>query len=268
MKERRVSTNRSVENPEGILSDLKAQVDSLADAIEQDENQVSDEETKFFDIDCDGHACTFLIHSGNMFSSKNLRCGLVCWSNEACELEASFDGKSLLGVGAGKFEECVVNLPVLEETQHGSVRCLMGNSVILNPPSLSSVVSMDSERHEEIVAMLAVGPFANPSGQIDALLERDNEYHLFAMSTLRSCYRSLLRQTDRARLQSLVICPLTTRTKNGPLYEETLKIAVREIVEEAKFSSGLCEVHIIGKTPKEAARVARIMKTMGFLANK
>jgi len=269
MKERRATTNRSVENQNGILSDLKFQVDSLADAIEHDNSFILDEDPILFDVDCDGHTCTFHIYCGNVFdprlllSSSERGIGVVCWSNEACSLEGSFEGKSLLGLEIEKFKECVTNLPVVAKTRHGSVRCLMGNSVFLDPRS-SSVIDMVNDSNEKTVAILTVGPFSGPTGQIDALLERDDEFHRFALRTLRSCYRACVRQTQRANLRSLAICPLTTRAKNGLLYEETLKVAVREILEEAKFSPGLDEVRLVGKTPKEASLLVGIMKAMGF----
>ena len=139
----------------------------------------------------------------------------------------------------------------------------MGNSIFLDPRS-SSVIEMVSDSNEKTVAILTVGPFSSPTGQIDALLERDDEFRRFALRTLRSCYRACVRQTQRANLRSLAIYPLTTRAKNGLLYEETLKIAVREILEEAKFSPGLDEVRLVGKTPKEASLLVGIMKAMGF----
>jgi hypothetical protein len=275
MKERRVSNNSK-----GILNDLKFQVDSLADTIEHDESLLSKEEIKSFDVDCDSHTCTFLIYSGSVFEPKYFTCssdpneeeeqckpkciGIVCWSNEACELEATLDGKALLDFEAERFKECVANLPIVEETRHGAVRCLMGNALILNPRSSALVIDTGTDSLEKMVAILTVGPFAGPSGQIDALLERDKDYHRFGITTLRSCYRACVGETNRAKLQALVIRPLTTRTNNGPIYEEVLKVAVQTIVEEAKFSTGLREVHLVGKSPKEATLLAGIMKTMGY----
>jgi len=275
-KERRASTNRSVENQSGVLSDLKFQVDALADAIERDNSFVLDEDTKLFDVDCDGHACTFHVYCGSVFDPKSLLRsdkskeelnskgnGIVCWSNEACSLDGSLEGKSLLGLEIEKFKECVTKLPILAKTRHGSVRCSMGNSVILDPRS-SSVMNMVADSNERTVAILTVGPFASPSGKIDTLMERDEEFHRFSLRMLRSCYRTCIRQTRKANLRSLTICPMTTRAKYGPLYEETLKIAVREILDEAKFSSGLNEVRLVGRTPKEASLLVGIMKGMGF----
>ena len=57
---------------------------------------------------------------------------------------------------------------------------------------------------------------------------------------------------------------INDKDENGPLYKETLKIAVREILEGAKFSKGLQEVRLVGKTPKEAALLVGIMKAMGY----
>jgi hypothetical protein len=283
MKERRNSNNRSVENQKEVLSDLKAQVDSLADTIEQDVSMAShEEEILSFNVDCDGHTCKFLVYSGNVLDTQSFACfsdpkeqhetkgiGVVCWSNEACELEGTEDGQCLLEFDlleseAERFKNCLNNLPVLEETRNGSVRCMMGSSLILNPQSSIIDIDTGSGGSGEMVVILTVGPFASPSGQIDALLERDNEYHRFGIATLRSCYRSCLGQTHRANLHALAIRPLTTRTKNGPIYEEILKVAVRTIVEETKFSSGLREVHLLGKTAKEALLLAGIIKSMGY----
>lgn len=274
MKERRVA----VENSE-VLNDFKAQVDSLANALEHDESLVSREETKSFEVDCDGHTCTFLIYSGSVFDPKSFSCsidrneqcnsesvGIVCWSNEACELEGTLDGKLLLELEAERFKECIGSLPIVEETRHGSVRCLMGNSLIISnsPPTPDSGIDTGTDGHEKMVPILTVGPFASQSGQIDALMERDNDYRRFGITTLRSCYRTCVGQTKQAKLDTLVVRPLTTRTKNGPLYEETLKVAVRTIAEEAKFSSLLREVHIVGNSPKEASLLVGIMIKMGY----
>ena len=274
IKERRVSNN-----PKAILNDLKFQADSLAETIDLDESL--QEEIKSFDVDCDGHTCMFLIYSGSVYDPKSYTCssypndedeeqlkskclGIVCWSNEACALETTPDGKALLDFNADRFKECVADIPIVEETKHGSVRCLMGNSLILNPESSALVIDTGSDSLEKMVGILTVGPFAGPSGQIDALLERDKDYHRFGMTTLRSCYRTCVEETNRANLQTLVIRPLTTRTKNGPIYEEFLKVAVQTVVEDAKFSTGLREVHLVGKSPKEATLLAGIMKTLGY----
>lgn len=273
MKERRASTNRSGETPNGVLNDLKFQVDSLADTLEHDESIFSGEENRIFNVECDGHTCAFRIYDSSvsnaiqspiLFESKEqLKAkgnGIVFWCNEACNLEGEPEGKLPLGVD---FQKYAANLPIVEETRHGPVRCLMGNSTILDTRSPSITESIDGV-NEESVAVLTVGPFATSSGQIDTLLERDDDFRRFSLTTLRSCYRSCMQQTARCNLRSLTICPLTTRTKNGLLYKEALKIAVREILEGAKFSKGLQEVRLIGKTPKEAALLVGIMKNMGF----
>jgi len=273
MKERRVPPNRSTENPNVLLNGLKAQVNSLADTIENHETTLmSEEEIASFEVNGDGHICTFLIYSGSVFDPKSSpeissdpsreeSKGIVCWSNEACGLEDNLDGKLLLDLQVGQFKESIDKLPILEETRHGPVRCMMGNSIVIHDVS---PMSADISSREEIVPVLTVGPFLSPSGQVDALMERDVEYHRSGLATLRSCYRSCMRETNKAKLHALVIRPLTTRTHNGPIYEETLRIAMRIMTDEAKFSRQLHEVHIVGKSAKEASLLVEVMKGMGY----
>jgi len=268
--EKEIPTNLA-EKPKNIMNHLQAQVSSLVDTIEYDDSSILTE-TKTFEVDCDGHSCTFLIYSGSVFDPKKYRCvksnqlsrGIVCWSNEVCDLESTTDGKALLDLNADKFKECITKLPIVEETQNDSVRCVTGKSVILN--NISSSTSAHGDNAEtEVAVILTVGPFTSPSGQIDALLERDNHYQHFGKITLRSCYRSCVARANQAGLQVMAIRPLTTRTKRGPIYEETLRIALRILSGEAKFSS-LREVHVIAESRNQATHLVEMMEKMGYNA--
>lgn len=284
IKERRALLNRLGENPMQMLNDFEFLVDSTAadttnDSIESSDSPFSKEKIPF-DVDCDGRNCTFHIYSGTVFDlnsstseeSKNKSRGIVCWSNEACELDNSFYGKALVDIDGDKFNKCIEKLPIVKDTPYGPVLCVTGMSLLLGDVSeclptqvslLESTRSPGFSWNSEEVVILTVGPFLCSSGKIDTMLERDNDFLRFSKLTTRSCYRSSVTRANEAELQVLAISPLTTRTKSGRIYEEMLRIGLQTLTEEAKFSK-LDEVHIIGKDPQEAAKLVDLMQTIGY----
>lgn len=270
MKERRISTNRLSETPKDMLTDLQAQVDSLIEknihnvSLEDDDDETNTDEIKSFDVDCDGRNCRFFIYSGSIFNVKSLTIrnnvskvskGIVCWSNEACDLERTADGSLLSSLGGEKLHTDIAKLPIVEDTLYGPVRCVTGKSLILSSGS--------STRIKDSTIILSVGPYGSPSGQIDAMLEGDEDYLHYGKTTLRSCYRSCIGRANQAGLRALAISPLTTRTKNGPIYEEMIQIGLRTLSEEVKFSQ-LNEVHIIARSSKEATIMIDTMHALGY----
>lgn len=63
----------------------------------------------------------------------------------------------------------------------------------------------------------------------------------------------------------MAISPLTTRTKNGSIYEEMIQIGLQTLSEEVKFSQ-LEEVHIIARSSKEATIMVDTMQALGYYA--
>ena len=270
MKERRISTNRLSETPKNMLTDLQAQVDSLIEknvhneSLGDDYDEISTDEIKSFDVDCDGRNCRFSIYNGTIFNvnsrtilKNNVSTGIVCWSNEACDLEKTADGSLLSSLGGEQLQDDVAKLPILEDTLYGPVRCVTGKSLILS--------NRPSTRIKDNIIILSVGPYGSPSGQIDAMLEGDEDYLHYGKTTLRSCYRSCVGRANKARLQVMAISPLTTRTKNGSIYEEMIQIGLQTLSEEVKFSQ-LEEVHIIARSSKEATIMVDTMQALGYYA--
>jgi hypothetical protein len=268
MKERRISTNRLSETPKHMLTDLQAQVDSLIEknvhneSLEDDDNETKTDKIKSFDVDCDGRNCSFFIYSGSIFNVKsrtirynNVSKGIVCWSNEACDLEKTADGSLLSSLGGEQLQDDVAKLPIVEDTLYGPVRCVTGKSLILS--------SGPSTRIKDNTIILSVGPYGSPSGQIDAMLEGDEDYLHYGKTTLRSCYRSCVGRANKAGLRVMAISPLTTRTKNGLIYEEMIQIGLQTLSEEVKFSQ-LEEVHIIARSSKEATIMVDTMQSLGY----
>eukprot|EP00537_Pseudo-nitzschia_pungens_P004634 CAMPEP_0172374930 /NCGR_PEP_ID=MMETSP1060-20121228/58377_1 /TAXON_ID=37318 /ORGANISM="Pseudo-nitzschia pungens, Strain cf. cingulata" /LENGTH=1613 /DNA_ID=CAMNT_0013101809 /DNA_START=228 /DNA_END=5069 /DNA_ORIENTATION=+ len=280
MKERRIS---SMDGANEMLNGIKAKVDSIVadtkdDSIESEEFQTSKEATPF-EVDCDGRVCKFLIYSGTVFdldgsnNEKSKSKGIVCWSNESCELDNSFFSKSLLKIDSDELNECIAKLPIVKETQYGPVVCENGSSLILenkadhspseiNRPSSTRSLSMNGGE----VVILTVGPFWSTSGQIELMLERDCDFLHFSEVTARSCYRSCITQANEANLQILAISLLTTRTASSRIYKEMLRIGLQTLTEEAKFSL-LQEVHVIAKDPQETAKLVEMMQMMGYASS-
>jgi len=259
MKERRIATNQLSETPNDMMTNFQAKVNSLIkntqnESTEDDDDGQNIDKINSFDIDCDGHYCKFFIIFNVKSCVRNASKGIVCWSNEACDLEQTADGSLLSNRGGEKLQKDVANLPVVAETQYGPVRCMTGKSLTLASGPLTRI---------KATIILSVGPYGSPSGQYDVMLEGDKYFLHYCRTMLQSCYRSCIKQANEEKLHVLAISPLTTCTKNGCIYEEMIQIGLQTLSEEVKFSQ-LKEVHIIARSHQEVSIMTSTMQAMGY----
>ena len=250
MQERSLHPTQNLAPHGHLMNDIEAQVQSMMDGNASANFEKG--QSVAFAVNCDERDCTFEIYSGSIldFDCPSEAKGIVCWTNESCELEGSPIGEKLIQYGGSALELDISSLPVVTNSPWGPVRCGTGNAVIVGPQSYGEL--------EVPCIILAVGPLSPTNG--DHVEEDEDDTLHYIRTMLRSCYRSSLVLAKHAQLQAAAISILTTRqTINA--YDETLRIALQTLVEEVKFSH-LRELHIIASSPKEASRLIEIMSEM------
>jgi Ran GTPase-activating protein (RanGAP) involved in mRNA processing and transport len=233
-----------------FMNDIEAQVQSMMDGNASASFEKG--QSVAFTVDCDERDCTFEIYAGSItdFDSPSEAKGIVCWTNESCELEGNPIGEKLIQYGGSALEVDISCLPVVTDSPWGPVRCGTGNAVIVGPQSYGEL--------EAPCVILAVGPLS-PTND-DHIEADDGDTLHYVRTMLRSCYRSSLVLAKHAQLQAAAISILTTK-QTGSAYDETLRIALQTLVAEVKFSL-LRELHIIVSSQKEASRLIEIMTEM------
>ncbi|KAL3921441.1 MAG: hypothetical protein SGILL_002745 [Bacillariaceae sp.] len=257
MRERRLMPDQT-QDPNRKLNQFQAQMESMIEKA-NDSFKLDDLDRKIsFSVNCDDRNCTFSFYYGDIFdfSHPAEAKGIVCWTNEACDLSATVEGTQLLESGGEPFQRYIDGLPIVADTKYGKARCGSGNAVFLGP---------SNEFKKKLPApcvVLTVGPFTPGDRQTDALLEGDEDYLQYSEIMLRSCYRSSMVLARHDELQALGTSLLTTH-KKGPAYERTIRIGLQTLIEEVKFSH-LTDLHLIAKSPKEASLMVAIMMEMGY----
>jgi O-acetyl-ADP-ribose deacetylase (regulator of RNase III) len=258
MKERRLLPDQA-ENPNSKLNQFQAQMESMIEGA-NDSFKLDDLDRKVsFLVDCDNYICSFSFYYGDIydFSYPSESKGIVFWTNEACDLGVTTEGKQLLERGGEVFQKEIKNLPVVARSQYGEIRCGSGSAVLLGPTA-----DYKKKKLPAAVIILTPGPFTLGSGQAESLTEEYGDSLHYNKIILRSCYRSCMALARDAELQALGVCPLTTHSK-GICYQATIQIALQTLIDEAKFTH-LKDVHVIAKTPKEASLMVTRMLEMGY----
>jgi len=258
MKERRLTSDQESDDPNSKLSQFQAQMESLIEDAD-DSFKIDDLDRKVcFTVNCDDRNCTFVVSYGDIydFSHPAEAKGIVCWSNEACDLAATVEGQQLLDHGGEALQKDIGSLRIVATSPYGDARCGTGNAVILGP---------SREYNAKLpapVVILTVGPFSPGGSQTESLLEGDEDFFHYSKIMLRSSYRASMVLARHSELQALGLSLLTTR-KKGVAYEQLVQIGLQTLVEEVKFSH-LTDLHIIAKTPKEASLMVAMMEKMGY----
>ena len=204
--------------------------------------------------------CSFVISVGSVWeSSQSSKApgGIVCWTNECCHLEGTVMGDPLVRMGRTT-DLCreLSALPEVASTPYGSVRCITGNAVVVGPISFGDFTNAH--------IMLAVGPFS-PSPLDDDDREDDvlatPESLAYAISMLRSCYRSTLVLAEHSELQTLTLC-LSMPIEGSPHYLTCLRLGLETLVDEVSFSP-LRDVHLRAQSPREAGLLQSMLEEMG-----
>jgi O-acetyl-ADP-ribose deacetylase (regulator of RNase III) len=253
MKEQRLVPDQSQDTDER-LNEFQSQVHSMIDDADfSNGGGNGNSQTATFAVHCDNRDCSFVVYAGDVYEFEHPEeaMGVVCWSNESCELAGTSEGEKLLEYGGPELQQDISTLPVILKSPYGPVRCGTGNAVIIGP-----------EKYGKLKApcvLLTVGPLS-PTNLEDALEDDTDSLH-YIKTMLRSCYRSSLVLAKHTELQALALSLLTTR-KTGQAYEQTLRVGLQTLVEEVKFSH-LRDLHIMASSSKEASIVIAMMTDMG-----
>ena len=254
MKERRtIQGGQSSAAANGQIQDIKAHVESLIN--EPESIEVGSEADWTFKVNCsEERDCTFVITVGNLceFTHESQAMGMVCWTNESCELHGYDAGEMMIKYGGPQLLEDIDQLPAIASSKWGPVRCGTGNAVIMGPENYG--------RLDAPCVILSVGP-VSPSNRDDVDKEDHDTLH-YVTSMMRSCYRSSLVLAKHAQLQTLGISMLTTK-HTGYAYEQTLRVGLQTLVEEVKFSH-LRDLHILTASQKESSTLQMIAREMGL----
>jgi hypothetical protein len=258
MKERRLLPDQA-EYPKIKLNQIQAQVEFMIEGAE-DSFKLDDLDRKVsFVVDCDTRLCRFWFYYGDIydFSHPSDAKGILCWTNEACDLSDSTEGRQLLDRGGEGLQNNINSLPVVEGSPFGNSRCGIGNSVMLGP-----IVDYHRKRLPAPFVILTVGPFSHGHSPTEYSPEEHEEYFHYSKCMLRSCYRSSLELARNSELEALGVTLLLTLNKGGA-YESYIQTGLQTLIQEAKFSQ-LKDVHVIAKTPKEASMMVSRMMEMGY----
>jgi O-acetyl-ADP-ribose deacetylase (regulator of RNase III) len=254
MKEQRIMPGQTSAAANGQIENIRAQVESL---INRPGSPTEGQEHIGFSISVscgDSRDCLFVISVGNLleFNHPAPAMGIVCWTNESCELSASPSGEMLIEFGGPQLQEDIAQLQPIANNEWGPTRCGTGNAVIMGPETYGKL--------DAPCVILSVGPIS-PSN-LDDVEKDDHDTLHFVIAMLRSCYRSSLVLAKHAELQTLGLSLLTTRS-TGNVYEKTLRVGLQTLLEEVKFSH-LLDLHIITSTPKEAVLLEKIARELGY----
>jgi len=264
MKEQRMRAIRDDKSPTNQFNNIQAQVQSLLldrddtdgddDDDEDDNGKKKKQASSSFVVHLDDRDCSFEVSCGTLadFEHPAEAIGIVCWTNESCDLEGNQTGEQLLEYGKPGLEEDIDALPITMETPWGPVKCGTGNAVIVGPEKYGML--------DAPCVIMTVGPLS-PSNR-DDIEPHDGDTLHYVKTMLRSSYRSSLVLVKHAQLQAVALSMLTTRI-GGSAYSETLRVGLQTLVDEVKFSY-LRDVHIIAATQAEANAIVSVMTEMGL----
>lgn len=240
----------------GKLQQLQAKMDEMlaqANQLKLDKENVED---ATFTITREGSSCTLKICAGNLVTYRYSggMCGIVCWTNEACDLSTYELGQRVLTFGETNLEEDLKKLPSVASTQWGDIKCPTGEAVIVGPRSYSRLAAR--------YVVLGVPPLS-PSKDDDEWesdVPDDDGLH-YLDTQLRACYRSSFRKIKDTGLEAVGI-PVISSKEDGKAYERTLLVGLQSLIEEAKTTK-LHSIHLLASSGKEAKILIRLALTMG-----
>jgi hypothetical protein len=182
--------------------------------------------------------------------------GILCWTNESCDLERSTEGKQLLTCGGYNLFRDLTSLPSIDDGPWGSSKCRIGNATLIGPESYDQVRAR--------YVILAVGPVysSSESDKESGYLDEDSVHYIETM--VRSAYRSSVEQVNLANLAAAAFPIFSAGNPGSELYERTLHIGLQTLVEEIRYSK-LKELHLMASSPEEAASFIQIGREMGLL---
>jgi hypothetical protein len=224
---------------------------------ELDGHLKDDSETAIFAISREGGACSLEISCGSIVDYRyDGMCGMVCWTNESCDLSTYDIGRKVIGNGAHNLEEEISELETVATTTWGPVKCATGEATRFGPRSFSKLAAR--------YVVLAVSPLS-PSNDDDdwdddAFQDEDGLHYLD--TGLRASYRSIFRKVNDTGVGAVGIPTITTKPK-GRQYERTLRVGLQTLIEEAKFTK-LKSIHLLASSGEEATLLIKTALGMGL----
>jgi hypothetical protein len=222
------------------------------------------------------------------FDYKEGMSGIVCWTNEACDLSTHETGKKLLAVGGSSLLDEVADIQALLSTEWGLVKCATGEALSVGPRSFGQL----SARH----IILSVTPLSPTNDDTEwdgnAHIERGKlpssggsnaaaqEDGLHYMETgLRAAMRSTFRTIKKTGVEAVAIPTITTKAPtscNGntgkpvpptstTAYARCLNVVLETIVEESKsMDASLKQIHLVASSVDEAGQLIKAAVEMGL----
>ena len=210
-------------------------------------------------------ACVLEVSSGTLlnFKYKDGISGLVCWTNEACDLNENEVGKKLLAEAGPKLDAEINGLETLITTEWGPVKCATGESVSVGPAKFDDI----SARY----IFLSVAPLSptNDDTEWDAGSRSKNKTNaeadeLHYLDTgLRAAVRSSFRNIKNTGVEAVGIPTITTSPNGSDAYERSLRVVLETIVEESKRTN-MKAVHLIAASGDEANRLIKMALETGL----
>jgi hypothetical protein len=217
-----------------------------------------DAETATFVVNRDDHTCFLHIYCGDIFTLTDRTgiSGIVCWTNENCDLTCNDRGKELLQLGGRNLLEDISSLPTLTDTTWGPVKCGTGEATMLGPRTYSKLGSR--------FVILSVSPLSttNDDDDWDGDENQDEDALHYLDTAMRSSYRSSFQMINVAGMETVAI-PTITSKETGGTYERTLRVGLQTLVEETKFTN-LKHLHLVTSSKKEATKLIKMALEMGL----
>ena len=184
------------------------------------------------------------------FSYADGMSGIVCWSNEACNLSMDSTGKKILEAGGSLLEEKLGNLETQETTEWGPVKCSTGEAIMLGPLAFTNMPAR--------MLFLAVGPF-DQDWDGNGWNKKDDLH--FLDTEMRASYRSIFQSIGKTEVEAVGIQPLTS--KQGSLHERTSWVGLKTLVEAAKHSK-LGSIYLYASSQQEANLLIKMAFDLGL----
>jgi hypothetical protein len=201
--------------------------------------------------------CSFEIKVGSVFDFSYTEglSGLLFWSNELCDLSNSDIGSRILEAGGDSIKDELESLEIQATTDWGPVMCPTGEAVSLGPLSLATLPAR--------FVFLAVGPLppTNNDEEDWDFQEEENGLHILE-TELRASYRSAFQNIAMAGVEAVAISPLTSKV-DGAMYERTLWVGVKTVIEEAKRTK-LNTISLYASSGKEANLLIKMALGLGL----
>ena len=243
------------------LRQLQAKRDALRAAAATLKISTDDQADVIFDVvRSDGESCHIRISQESLVDDHTILDGMlggiVCWTNECCDLSTYPVGQQFLQAAGTKLVDDIEDIETIADTPWGAAKISMGSAELLGPSTYSNL----SARY----VILAVPPLSPSKNDTEFDVEADDDDALhYLETTLRTSYRSTFRWIKKSGMDAVAIPTISTQ-EGGRMYQRTLQIGLETLVEEAKTSK-LNNLHYMATTGTEARLLIKLAAANGFI---